>query len=88
MLARNNEFKKGTLIMSMAQQMDNTTKVSLRCAGDNESDLMGIIKDITEKIDGEAGGHKDAAGAIIKTEDEEKFIEEARKILKEKKSQK
>ena len=83
MLARNNEFEEGTLILSMAQQMDNTTKVSLRVAGKNKNDLMEIINKIAEKVGGDAGGHKDAAGAIIKTEKEEEFVKEAEKILNE-----
>lgn len=81
MLSKSNEFKEGTLVLSMAQQMDNTTKISLRAAGNNGNDLMEIIKKITEKVGGEAGGHKDAAGAIIKTEKEEEFIKEAIEVL-------
>ena len=65
----------------MAQQMDNTTKISLRAAGNNGHDLMEIIKKITEKVGGEAGGHENAAGAIIKTDKEEEFIKESKEIL-------
>ncbi len=80
-LSRNNEFEDGTLILSMAQQIDNTTKASLRISGNNKNDLVQILKKIVEKVNGDAGGHKDAAGAIIKTEDEDKFVKEAENIL-------
>ena len=73
-------------IMSMAQIADGTTKVSLRMKGrKNELDLREIIMDMTKKIPGcEAGGHANAAGALIPTDMEDKFIEEAKLILDKK----
>ena len=84
-LSHLNDFEQGTLIMSLARVIDNYTKVSLRVAGKNNDnkDLNEIIREIIEGIpDCEAGGHCDAAGAIIPTSKEKEFIEKARITLK------
>ena len=84
-LSNSNSIKAGTFILGLAQNVDGTTKVSLRYAGINhDNDLKKIISDIVEEACGEAGGHKDAAGAVIKTENEEKFIKIAKRVLEEK----
>ena len=72
--------------MSMAQLIDGTTKVSLRmCGNNNGTDLKQIIADIIKDIpDCEAGGHANAAGALIPTDSENKFIERAKAILEKK----
>lgn len=57
-----------------------TTKVSLRTTRD-DIDLGLIAKEFTENYGISGGGHKKAAGAIIKTEDIEKFIEFIKKRL-------
>ncbi|MFH1133071.1 MAG: DHH family phosphoesterase [Nanoarchaeota archaeon] len=80
-LSNSSEFKPGTLILSMAQLMDNTTKVSLRIAGRNGSDLRQVINQITAAAGGESGGHMNAAGAIIPTDMEAQFLEKAQEIL-------
>ena len=69
--------------MSMAQLMDGTTKVSLRKGGrNNEIDLMQIITEIIKNISGcEAGGHANAAGALIPTKIEDEFTEKAKVVL-------
>ena len=82
--SRSSEIEDGKFIMALAQTLDNTTKVSLRMAGNNENkDLRKIISRIAEAINGEAGGHAEAAGALIKTEDEERFIKAAKEILRQ-----
>ena len=64
--------------MSMARLLDGKTKVSLRVSDRKaDVDLFKIISNIAEKVDGEAGGHLRAAGAVIPTDMENKFIEEA-----------
>ncbi|MDP7262911.1 MAG: DHH family phosphoesterase [Candidatus Woesearchaeota archaeon] len=70
-------------VMSMAQLMDGTTKVSLRKGGrNNEIDLMQIITEIIKNISGcEAGGHANAAGALIPTKIEDEFTEKAKVVL-------
>ena len=74
---------KNKYILSMARLDAKSTKISLRYTGDKDIDLKEIISKITEKVDGEAGGHKNAAGALIDKEKEESFIKEAENILKE-----
>lgn len=70
-------------IMSMAQLADGTTKVSLRMKNsNNEVDLRNIVMDIVNGMQGcEAGGHANAAGALIPTEMEDEFVEKAKVIL-------
>jgi len=84
-LSKSNELKKGTFIMSLARnEMEDTTKVSLRISGrNNDVDLREIVDKITTNIPGaEAGGHKEAAGAIIPLEKEKELIKEAKRVLK------
>ncbi len=80
----NNSEEK--FIMSMAQLIDKTTKVSLRVCGNNEGmDLKQIIADIIKDMQNcEVGGHANAAGALIPTNMEEEFIERAKVVLQKK----
>jgi RecJ-like exonuclease len=84
-LAKSGEIADNTYIMSLAQSLDGTTKVSLRIAGNKISkdiDLRDVMKSIVSKVGGEAGGHAQAAGAIIPTTEEEKFIGIAKNTLR------
>lgn len=84
-ISKSNDLKKGTFVMSLSRNlMEETTKVSLRVVGRNkDNDLRSLIDKITTSIKGaEAGGHKEAAGAIIPTDQEEAFIKEAERILR------
>jgi len=69
-------------IMSLARLDSKTTKVSLRFSGKKDVDLKKLVSKLTEKINGEAGGHKNAAGALIDIKDEESFIKEAINLFK------
>ncbi len=84
-VARSNEFKEGTVIISMAQTRENTTKVSTRIAGSRKKDgidLSAIINMIISSIEeASSGGHYQAAGAVIPTEKEQEFIENAKNVL-------
>lgn len=82
-LSKSNYFPDGTFVMSMAQLVDGNTKVSLRFAGRNKAiDLKEVVSRVIEGFsDCECGGHKQAAGAIIPTSIEEKFIERAKEVL-------
>jgi len=73
-------------IMSMAQLIDGTTKISLRMCGINNGiDLKQIIVDIIKDMPNcEAGGHANAAGALISTDMEVDFIERAKVVLEKK----
>lgn len=85
MLSKSKKFKPGKLIMTMAQTIENTTKASLRIGGITKSskhDLRRIIDQIASVTGGESGGHRLAAGAIVKAEDEARFIEVAKEVLR------
>jgi single-stranded-DNA-specific exonuclease len=71
------------LVMSMAQIADGTTKISLRMKGNDDSiDLKKVIAEIIKGMEGcEAGGHANAAGALIPTEIEDMFIERAKIVM-------
>lgn len=85
-ISKSNEFEDGTLILSMARADDSTTKISVRLASkgqrkNSSSDLRSIVAEITRQVGGEAGGHQYAAGAIINSENESKFIDVAKTVL-------
>jgi len=81
-LSKSNEIKDGTFIMSMGDLMNGYYKVSLRLSGRNkDTDLREVVKKVTDKVGGEAGGHKFAAGAMIKEEMLDDFIKEAKRVL-------
>jgi single-stranded-DNA-specific exonuclease len=84
-LSKSNEFEGRTYILSMAYRLDNTIKVSLRIADRNkqeDSDLRSILMKLASFVGGEAGGHLEAAGAIIPLDKEEEFIAAAKEILR------
>ncbi|MBI3034377.1 DHH family phosphoesterase [Candidatus Woesearchaeota archaeon] len=81
-LSKSNYLGEGTFILSMAQIGDGNTKVSIRLSGSSATtDLRGVISGIVEKVDGSFGGHMGAAGAIIATDREGQFIEEAKSLF-------
>jgi len=86
-ISKSNGLKDGTFILSMADLLDGNSKVSLRICGlkQQDIDLRGVIKDICDKVgDCEAGGHVNAAGAMIPTSKENKFIQAAKEVLSKK----
>ncbi len=72
---------KGTIVMGLAQRLNNTTKVSIRIAKSDNVDLRDMIAEICTKVSGEHGGHHHASGAIIPTEKEQEFIDAAKPVL-------
>jgi len=82
-ISKSNGIKENTFVMGLARMLDGTTKVSLRLSGKKRDDisLRDLIKSITDRVGGEAGGHVHAAGALISSEKEETFIEATREIL-------
>lgn len=84
-ITKGNELEEGTLVMGLAQTIEGTTKVSLRIANPKnrikDVDLRSIMKEISLKVEGEYGGHPQAAGAVIRTEKEDEFLEAAERIL-------
>ncbi|MDO8741470.1 MAG: DHH family phosphoesterase [Candidatus Woesearchaeota archaeon] len=84
-ISKSGGFREGTLILSMARTDGKMTKISLRVAGHeaNDMNLKDIIEEIVGKAEGsEIGGHKQAAGALIRTEKEHEFIEAAKSVLR------
>ena len=67
----------------MAQLISGKTKISLRISGNGKHDLnlREIMGKIVEPVNGQAGGHHEAAGALIDTEQETEFIESAKRVL-------
>lgn len=84
-VTRSSHITPGTFVLALARAQDNYTKISLRLAGEKEFkgeyNLMELLTAIAAKVGGQAGGHHQAAGAIIKTEKEGEFIAEARRHL-------
>ncbi len=82
-MSKSNWLESGTYILSMARTPEKTTKVSLRMSGRNESaDLRDVLKKVTASIENcEAGGHHNAAGAVIPSHTEYDLIEAAKEYL-------
>src|SRR3989338_4908942 len=83
-LSKSNVMTNNTFILSMAQAIDGNTKVSLRTTNNVNGalDLRRIIEEMTQGIhNSEAGGHQNAAGAVIPSDKESVFIEAAKEIL-------
>jgi RecJ-like exonuclease len=80
-LTRSKEFDRPTLVMSMAYANDDTIKVSLRASGRQEFDLRKVVQKIVKKTGGEAGGHIEAAGALVPIDKEEDLLSSATEIL-------
>ncbi|MBI3026490.1 DHH family phosphoesterase [Candidatus Woesearchaeota archaeon] len=83
-LSKSHVMTNNTFILSMAQALDGNTKVSLRTTNNSNGafDLKKIIEEATEGIgNSEAGGHQNAAGAVIPTDKEDTFIEAAKEVL-------
>lgn len=77
-LSKSGKLKKETLILAMARQEENKSKISFRIAS-NESNynLKELLEEIVIPLKGQTGGHKEAAGAIINTETEQQMINDA-----------
>jgi len=67
-------YKKGTIVTTMAYY-ENKIKVSARNVGKYGRNVREILSNVIEKTGGEVGGHKFAAGCIIKQEKENEFID-------------
>ena len=83
-LSKSNAMTNNIFILSMAQAIDASTKISLRTTNNVNGtiDLKKIIEEIIDDIgNAESGGHQNAAGAVIPTEKESTFIEAAKEVL-------
>lgn len=73
-------YEEGTIIVAMADYEDKI-KISSRTVGRNGRNTREILANVIQKIGGEVGGHEFAAGAIIKQEKGEEFIDFLKKNL-------
>ena len=83
-LSKSNINSNNTFILSLAQALDSSTKISLRTTNNlgGKLDLKEIIEEIIKGIgNSESGGHQNAAGAVIPTDKEEIFIASAKEVL-------
>lgn len=81
-LSKSKEFEVPTFILGMAYNNDDKMKVSLRMSGRHNADLKSLVSEIVKYSGGEAGGHQNAAGALVPIEKEEKFISVAKDVLR------
>jgi len=73
-LSRNRIYKEGIVVCTLARDTE-LTKISLRLNKESSGlQLQVMLESIVQELDADAGGHDHAAGAVIKTADEEKFI--------------
>lgn len=79
-LSNSSLYEEGTIITAMAYYEDKI-KISSRTVGENGRNVREILTNIIEKIGGEVGGHKFAAGCMIKQKNEQEFINTLRKNL-------
>lgn len=77
----NSFFSNAKILLGFAESGDEV-KVSARTM--QNINLSEIIKKVVERLGGEAGGHEKAAGAYIKKNCEEKFVEILKDVLNEK----
>ena len=73
-------YEEGTILIGMAYY-GNKIKVSARSVGKQGRNVREILSTVIEKTGGEVGGHKFAAGCMLKQEKEEEFIQGLKKQL-------
>ena len=82
--SRMNEVKDGSLILSIATLENGDVKASLRVKGNsNGYDLREILHAVAEKSGAAAGGHINAAGALIPKNSIDSFIRNAEEYFSE-----
>lgn len=88
-LARNKHYDRGVVVCILARNKDGiTSKISLRVSLDDTTQhLQDVLGKVVQPLGAIAGGHDNAAGAIIKTSDEENFIEGLQNVFDELKKQ-
>jgi len=80
-ISNSQKYDEETTIITMAYYQDKI-KISARNVGDKGRNVREILSEAIKPIGcGEFGGHEFAAGGIIYQKDENKFIENLKKIL-------
>lgn len=75
------ELRAPALICSYAYLSSGDLKVSLRSHGEVRCDLREVMASIAEQAGGSAGGHANAAGALVPKDHEASFVKVARERL-------
>lgn len=79
-LSKSPIYNEGTIIVALAYNKDKI-KVSARIAGKEGRNVRDVLNQVVIQLGGEVGGHPNAAGCLIAKEQENKFIEELKKVL-------
>ncbi|HKL23909.1 MAG TPA: DHH family phosphoesterase [Candidatus Nanoarchaeia archaeon] len=88
-LSNSKIYSQGTIIITMAHDTQDKTKTKISARnvksfsnGPENKNLRETLGEVVENLkESEVGGHQHAAGAIIKREDEEKFINNIKEKL-------
>ena len=84
-LASSSVYPKGTILVGLAYRDDNKIKVSARLSGMYENNhaqnLSNLLKEALGQIEGEVGGHANAAGCLIDKSCENNFLESLQKTM-------
>lgn len=82
-ISKEKSMEPGTFVVSLAHIENGKTKVSIRVAHDaGTRGLHEVARQLVERVGkGQAGGHANAAGAVIDRDVEDKFVEEALALL-------
>ncbi|MGM5481536.1 MAG: DHH family phosphoesterase [Nanobdellota archaeon] len=76
MTVRNKVVDEGVIVCTVADSDGDTVKISLRSAIDDpESRLDELLSGIVKEFGADAGGHPNAAGAVIPADHKDVFIE-------------
>lgn len=82
-ISKSGDYGNGVYVLALARERYGKTKISLRVAGKPGTELVKIVQEVAKSVGGEAGGHPNAAGALIDSEKEEMFINEAIRIFEQ-----
>jgi len=74
-------YQKGTIIITMADNNNGKIKVSARIAGREGRNVREILHKAVTPLSGEVGGHPNAAGCLIKKDQEQEFIDNLKQAL-------
>ena len=87
-ISRAGIYPDGTIIISIANNMEGDLKSSIRVAGlkvNENLNVKDILTDIVKGLDAEVGGHKLAAGSLVNINKQEDFIKNIKTILSNRK---
>jgi len=80
-LSNSKIYEEGTAIITLAHYDSTKIKVSARNVGKEGRNVREILSIITEKFQGEVGGHEFAAGCLINRDQEQEFLTDLKKHL-------